>query len=62
MTKTNLRARLRAMEQGDVIVVLREDYLPSVVRSSISTIKGDYPGRDFQCLTIDKGVEVRRVS
>ncbi len=62
MTKTNLRARLRAMEKGDVIVVVREEYLPSVVRSSISTIKGDYPGRGYQCTTIAEGVEVRRTT
>jgi hypothetical protein len=50
------------MEKGDVIVVVREEYLPSVVRSSISTIKGDYPGRGYQCTTIAEGVEVRRTT
>lgn len=62
--KKNLRKQLREMAVGEVIVVKREDYLPSTVKSTIYALQIDF-GRQREWAVrndIPEGCEVRRVS
>lgn len=61
--KMSLRSRLMAMKVGDLLVISRDEYSPSVVGTTTYRVRRDAPdNRCYQTKTIDNGVEVRRVS
>jgi len=63
MTSFSMRARIRAMNVGDLIVISNVEAKPSVVHSTANSVKRDAAdGRSYQLKTIDNGVEVRRIN
>lgn len=60
--KKNLRKTLREMKIGQTIIVLREDYLPSSVKSQVYTVQTDMGVRFTVNTKIPNGVEVRRIA
>lgn len=59
----SLRARIKAMEVGELLVVSKTDYAPSVVGTTTYRVKRDATDdRIYTTRTIDQGVEVRRIA
>lgn len=60
---TSLRARLKAMEIGELVVVPKAEYSPSVVQSTAYRIKNDaLDGRRYTTRLLDEAVEVSRIA
>lgn len=58
----SLRARIREMAIGDIIVVAKGDFSPSVIHTTVNSVKRDLDdGRNYKVKSIDNGVEVRRI-
>ena len=59
----SLRARLMAMEVGDLLVISKAEHAPSVVQVTAYRVKRDAPDdRNYRTKAIDNGVEVSRIS
>ena len=59
----SLRARIKAMAVGELLVVSKTDYAPSVVGTTTYRVKRDATDdRNYTTRTIDQGVEVRRIA
>ena len=60
--KKNLRKTLREMKIGETIIIPREDYLPSSVKSQVYTVQIDMGVRFTVNTKIPNGVEVNRIA
>ena len=60
--KKNLRKTLREMKIGQTIIIPREDYLPSSVKSQVYTVQIDMGVRFIVNTKIPNGVEVKRIA
>lgn len=63
MTSFSMRARIRAMNVGDQLVIPDFEAKPSVVHATVYSVKRDAgDGRNYKSKTLDIGVEVRRIN
>ena len=59
----SLHARMKSMLVGDIIIVSKEDYSPSVVMSTAYRVKRDaLDSRNYTTRITDTGVEVSRIA
>lgn len=59
----SIRARIAAMEVGDLLVISKGEALPSVVHTTVYSVKRDAnDARKYKSKTIDNGVEVKRIA
>ena len=62
-TNFSMRARIWAMNVGDILVIPNVEAKPSVVHATVYSVKRDAgDGRNYKSKTLDNGVEVCRVS
>lgn len=63
MANFSMRARIREMDVGDMIVISNVEAKPSVVHATTNSVKRDATdGRNYRLKTIDNGVEVHRIN